>query len=44
MHYCSYFERPIGLQYGLSLPYFTFVQTNLKIQEVAYIFDGTNCH
>ena len=34
----------LGLQYGYSLPNFCFVQTNLQIQELAYIFDGINCH
>ena len=36
--------KMLGLQYGLSLPNFCFVQENLQIQALAYIFEGIDCH
>ena len=35
--------KMLGFQYGRSLPNFGFVQTNLRIQELVYVFDSINC-
>ena len=35
--------KMLGFQYGRSLPNFGFVQTNIRIQELVYVFDSIKC-
>jgi len=36
--------KSLGFQYGRSLPNFGFVQTNLRLSELVYVFDSIDCH